>query len=86
MMGNFTKGIENLVTAEEIVELFRHQGTFDEIGNAKAIIEEWQRTSTSDSAKDGAWDFSLMIGCIYAAGRIQGIREERAKQAHKIGA
>lgn len=83
MMGNCGKKIENLISPEEVVAMFRKNGDLQSIANAVAIHNEWQRTSKAENEIGNGWDFAGMIGCIFEAGRVQGIREERAKLAAK---
>ena len=63
---------------QEAIELGKH-GTLDEIRIAKAILE------TTLEQAGGTDEFKYLCGLanIYTAGRIQGIREERAKRKEK---
>lgn len=64
-----------LITAQEAVKLSRRAGTIDSLELARNIAIEWKRTS--DGNNDPIFNYLCMLGAIYDAGRIQGIREQR---------
>lgn len=69
---------DELITAKEVVELCSKNGTIDEMMQARAIFEEYERTVPKEP-KDPNWWFYCMLATIYEGGRIQGIREERQR-------
>lgn len=68
-----------LITPEEALDLFKHS-TMEEIYRAKDLCDAYKE---SDLYKDSdvRWRFFNLLSFIYGAGRIQGIREERAKKS-----
>ena len=63
-----------LITQEEIVSLSRYL-TLDDIQRAVKIAKAWQHPYSDHPD----CDYYCMLSSVYVAGRIQGIREERAK-------
>lgn len=71
-----------LISPEEIVEICDKAGTIDSIDIARAVEKAYLALNSVTSDKD-CWLYYCLIATIYDAGRIQGIREERA---HRKGA
>jgi hypothetical protein len=70
------------ITAQEIAEITDRAGTIDSIMIAdeiQAAVLKLQEGKITDRR----WLYSLIISAIYDGGRIQGIREERAKAKEK---
>lgn len=70
-----------LITEQEAVELNRFSTT-EEIYRAQALYQAF-RIACPIQSNDRQWEFMKMIAFIYGAGRLQGIREERAKRKAK---
>lgn len=66
---------ESLVTPAEAVKLTVHR-TLKDTRIAVAVAEEYRRTGDIKGSIAG------LLGAVWNAGRIQGIREERAKRAN----
>lgn len=66
---------ESLVTPAEAVKLTGHR-TLKDTRIAVAVAEEYRRTGDIKGSIAG------LLGAVWNAGRIQGIREERAKRAN----
>lgn len=64
-----------LITPEDAITLC-HFNTLDDLSRAHDLGEAW-KTLYSDDPK---FDTVCKLAMIYTAGRIQGIREERAKR------
>lgn len=69
--------IPRLITAEEAVELNKIAGTVDEMEIATEVFRE-----SANMVKDlpYGYAFACRLATVWSAGRIQGIREERAKR------
>lgn len=65
---------KSLVTAQEAVKVSKHRGLKD-IYIATEIAEEYKTSGD-------VMELIFLYGTIWNAGRIQGIREERAKRAN----
>ena len=72
------KAHKRLVDPLEIVELFDRFGTAEAIADAAAIFYEWQERGKKNT--DRLFDRLCLLGAIFEAGRIQGIREERSRR------
>ena len=68
-----------MITLEEALSLFEHS-TVEEIMRAKDLCDAYQEANPCKDA-DFQWKFFNLLSFIYGAGRIQGIREERAKKS-----
>ena len=68
-----------LITAREAAELSKRHGTLDDIYRADDIYNAFYELKDIPD-KDFRFAFLCAIGTVYAAGRIQGIREERRKK------
>lgn len=64
------------ITAEEAVKL-SDQNTTNELCTAKDIYDLFQQ---SKQEADLSWKFYNAIATVYNAGRVAGIRQERAKR------
>ena len=69
---------ERLVDPVQIVELFGRFGTSEAIADGAAIFYAWQERGGKST--DGLFDSLCLLGALYEAGRIQGIREERRRR------
>lgn len=70
-----------LIFPEEIELFLKNTGLPDMI----TAHELYAHAVAMPLVKDfGNYDFGVAIGCIFAAGRVQGIREERAKKKAKV--
>lgn len=67
-----------LVDPEAFVSLYKHRATCEATYRAKEIQDAWFRLERGEP--DRTWVYMSMIGAIYEAGRLQGIREERRKK------
>lgn len=72
--------IQQLITPAEAMELFKHAGVC-EMYIAKDLHDFYraQRGKHSDSL----WDMISLLSFIYDTGRVQGMREERAKRKER---
>lgn len=76
---------EILTDPAETVKLYRSYGTTFDVNQAMAVAMEYQR-QVKPSYREwryktiGDGDVLWMLGAIYEAGRLQGIREERRKR------
>lgn len=76
MVGNLKKQAGILVTIEEVVTLCKNHCTTDSGDFCYEAVTEWkQRYSQMNGLFSQIW----MYSCLFEAGRIQGIREERRK-------
>ena len=69
---------KRLVDPLEIVELFDRFGTSEAIADGAAIFYEWQEHGKKST--DRLFDSLCLLGAVFEAGRIQGIREERRRR------
>ena len=76
MVGNLKKQAGILVTIEEVVTLCKNHCTTGSGDFCYEAAKEWQRRY---SQMDGLFSQIWMYSCLFEAGRIQGIREERRK-------
>lgn len=68
-----------MITPEEALTLFEHS-TVEEVMRAKDLCDAYREANPCKDA-DFQWKFFNLLSFIYGAGRIQGIREERAKKS-----
>ena len=68
-----------LITPEEALTLFEHS-TIEEIYRAKDLCAAYKEANPYKDS-DFQWKFLNLLSFIYSAGRIQVIREERAKKS-----
>ena len=67
------------ITAEEVMEKYNNIVFLHDIRIGCEIMEKFTRTSDVLNG-DREWLIMTACGAIFAAGRIQGVREERAKR------
>ncbi|WP_028518155.1 hypothetical protein [Ruminococcus flavefaciens] len=72
-----------MIVPEEIVSICDRAGTIDSINMARLIEQAFMELESTKTCHDQTWNYYRLISTIYDAGRIQGIREERA---HRRGA
>ena len=77
MTGKFSPA--EMITPQEALRIFEHSTT-EEIARAKDLYDTY-RESIKPQSNDVFWNFMSLLSFIYVAGRIQGIREERAKKS-----
>lgn len=76
--------IQPLISPQETITLLRENGTVDTIDIAIKLCYEWRRQTSAELQKGSEdFNFACMLAALFDAGRIQGIREERQKRAHK---
>lgn len=68
---------QRLITPAEAMKLFRYAG-IQEMSIAKDLYDFYRAQKGRNS--DTLWDMMCLLSFIYDTGRVQGIREERAKQ------
>lgn len=69
--------IQQLITPAEAMELFRYAG-IQEMHIAKDL-HDFYRTQKGRYS-DSLWDMMSLLSFVYDTGRVQGMREERAKR------
>ena len=72
-----------LISAEEVAEICGKAGTTESIDRALNIIAACKKCAVPSNAFGLTWERLCLIASIYDGGRIQGIREERARQQAK---
>lgn len=72
--------IQQLVAPDEAMELFKYAG-IREMYIAKDLYDFYRAQKGRDS--DSLWDTMSLLSFIYVTGRIQGMREERAKRKER---
>lgn len=80
MIGKYSP--QELITPEEAIALFEY-GTIAEMYTAKALFDIYRQRHGVDA--DRLWDTMRVLAFVYDTGRIQGIREERAKPEERRG-
>lgn len=72
--------IQQLIAPAEAIELFKYAG-IREMYIAKDLYDFYraQRGRNSDSL----WDMMSLLSFVYDTGRVQGMREERAKRKER---
>ena len=72
------------ITPEEAIQLFAYAHT-EELHRAKALYEAYRDTHNMRNAvlwdMLDLWDLMSILSFVYDTGRVQGMREERAKRA-----
>lgn len=66
----------NLTAAHEAIYLMRNYGTTADVQAAAGIRKAW----IEEHGETSMFDFLCMLGAIYTAGRIEGIRSERGRR------
>lgn len=69
--------IQRLIAPAEAMELFSYAG-IQEMHIAKDLYDFYRAQKGRHS--DSLWDMMRLLSFIYDTGRVQGIREERAKR------
>lgn len=72
--------IQQLVAPDEAMELFKYAG-IREIYIAKDLYDFYRAKRERNS--DSLWDMMSLLSFIYDTGRVQGMREERAKRKER---
>ncbi len=72
--------IQQLVAPDEAMELFKYAG-IREIYIAKDLYDFYRAQKGRHS--DSLWDMMSLLSFIYDTGRVQGMREERAKRKER---
>lgn len=72
--------IQPLIAPAEAIELFKHAG-IREMYIAKDLYDVYRAQRGRDS--DILWDTMSLLSFIYDTGRVQGMREERAKRKER---
>lgn len=81
-MINARQAPAELITPQEITAIMERAGTVTDIDRALEVAAEYISRNGAP-ADNREWHYICMLSNIYQAGRIQGIREQRAKQAAK---
>lgn len=79
---NWREAPAELITPQEITAIMRRAGTIEDINRALAIAQEYINQNAAPAIKIER-DLLCMLSNIYQAGRLQGIREQKAKYAAK---
>ena len=83
-MAMFGRFPEALVTPEEIMNLSIRQLTYFELNFAFMFEQAWESSSNVQQRREmfsgPAFEKTCMLAASFAAGRMQGIREERQKR------
>ena len=69
---------EPLISIPETVATVRSYGTAETLRWVKEFIKEWQKHMTETEAQDVQWANARLCSALFDAGRIEGIKEERA--------
>lgn len=72
--------IQQLITPAEAMELSRYAG-IQEMHKAKDL-HDFYRTQKGRYS-DSLWDMMSLLSFVYDTGRVQGMREERAKRKER---
>lgn len=72
--------IQQLITPAEAMELFRY-ASIQEMHIAKDLHDFYRTQKGRDS--DSLWDMMSLLSFVYDTGRVQGMREERAKRKER---
>lgn len=72
--------VQQLIAPAEAMELFKYAG-IREMYIAKDLYDFYRAQKGRDS--DSLWDIMSLLSFIYDTGRIQGMREERAKRKER---
>lgn len=81
MIGNFAKPFPaRMVDPKNFVALYQRIATCESMYRAEEVANEWKVQIRSVPVDDPRFDYMSMLGAIYEAGRVQGIREERRRK------
>lgn len=72
--------IQQLIAPAEAIELFKYAGV-REMYIAKDLYDFYRAKRERNS--DSLWDMMSLLSFIYDTGRVQGMREERAKRKER---
>lgn len=72
--------IQQLIAPAEAMELFKYAGV-REMYIAKDLYDFYRAKRERNS--DSLWDMMSLLSFIYDTGRVQGMREERAKRKER---
>lgn len=72
--------IQQLIAPAEAMELFRYAG-IQEMRIAKDLHDFYRAQKERHS--DSLWDMMSLLSFVYDTGRVQGMREERAKRKER---
>lgn len=67
-----------MIEPQEAIALFCYTKT-EEMHRAKALYDTYRQHKGTDHT-DSLWDLMSVLSFVYDTGRVQGIREERAKR------
>ena len=79
MLRNKSRCSAPLVDPAMFIHLYNDHATIEAEIAANAVFESWRTHGKRTGDVDG--DFFSMLGAVYEAGRLQGIREERMKKS-----
>lgn len=74
------RGAKILITPQEAVTLTDKYGTLKEWHYTQEVYEEWKKILAEDDIPAPEFRFFELLSACFNAGRICGIREQRAKQ------
>ena len=81
------KKYDQLITAQEAVRIAKKACTVSDTNVALDVCREWWSDPNNYKRRNEFFVQAFMLSAVYAAGRIQGIREERlTKVSAKAGA
>jgi hypothetical protein len=72
-----------MIVPAEIVEICDRAGTIDSIDMAILIERSFRELESTKACHDWKWNYYRLLSTLYDVGRIQGIREERARKNSK---
>lgn len=72
--------IQQLIAPAEAIELFKYAG-IREMYIVKDLHDVYRAQKGRDS--DSLWDMMSLLSFVYDTGRVQGMREERAKRKER---
>lgn len=79
MIGDLTATVPQLVTAPEMLKLYRHM-SFENYDLVKQIMEAIYKKERETGDTDTLFIRATMYCALFEAGRLQGIREERKRR------
>lgn len=69
-----------MVSAEEVCRLETKFGTVQEIEFCVEVLRHWQENYSDWHDEDPRYGMMVRTAALFTAGRLQGIREERARR------